>query len=227
MRPARNTASAETVVLRVLGRVDYLDAFRAMQHFTLARAPETPDEIWLLEHPPVYTMGLKGRDGTQTHIGDIPLAYTDRGGDITYHGPGQIVVYILMDLQRRGWGPKRLVTALEQAVIKLLADYRIQGERRVGAPGVYTTAGKIASLGLRVKQGRSYHGLALNINMGLAPFSRIDPCGYPGQPVTQLADLGVHADLTTIGRELVGKLTSELGYTDCHDSPDKSPLKLL
>ncbi|MBI5782563.1 MAG: lipoyl(octanoyl) transferase LipB [Gammaproteobacteria bacterium] len=227
MRPARSTASAETVTLRTLGRVDYAEAFRAMQHFTLARTPETPDEIWLLEHPPVYTMGLKGRNGTQTHIAGIPLAYTDRGGDITYHGPGQIVVYILMDLQRRGWGPKRLVTALEQAVIELLADHRIRGERRVGAPGVYTAAGKIAALGLRVKQGRSYHGLAFNINMDLAPFSRIDPCGYPGQAVTQLADLGVRADLATIGRELAGKLTSELGYTDCHQSPDKLPFKSL
>ena len=221
MRAARNTASAETVTLRALGRVDYADAFRAMQHFTLARTPETPDEIWLLEHPPVFTMGLKGRDGTQTHIDGIPLVHTDRGGDITYHGPGQIVIYILMDLQRRGWGPKRLVTAMEQAVINLLADRQIRGERRVGAPGVYTTAGKIAALGLRVKQGRSYHGLALNINMDLGPFSRIDPCGYPGQPVTQLANLDVHADLMTIGQGLIGKLTRELGYTDCNDSPDK------
>ena len=227
MRAARNTASAETVTLRALGRVDYADAFRAMQHFTLARTPETPDEIWLLEHPPVFTMGLKGRDGTQTHIDGIPLVHTDRGGDITYHGPGQIVIYILMDLQRRGWGPKRLVTAMEQAVINLLADRQIRGERRVGAPGVYTTAGKIAALGLRVKQGRSYHGLALNINMDLTPFSRIDPCGYPGQPVTQLADLGGHTDSTIYGRELIGKLTRELGYTDCNDSPDKSPFKLL
>lgn len=227
MQPAQSSASADTVTRRTLGRVDYADTFRAMQDFTLARTPETPDEIWCLEHAPVYTMGLKGRDGTRTHINGVPLAYSDRGGDITYHGPGQIVIYILMDLQRRGWGPKRLVTALEQSVINLLADYRIQGERRVGAPGVYTAAGKIAALGLRVKQGRSYHGLSLNINMDLTPFSRIDPCGYPGQPVTQLADLGVHTDATTIGRELLGKLTRELGYTDHYDSPDKPPFKFL
>ena len=227
MRAARGTASAETVTRRAVGRVDYAEALRAMQNFTLARTPETSDEIWWLEHDPVYTMGLKGRDGTRMHIDGIPLVYTDRGGDITYHGPGQIVVYILMDLQRRGWGPKRLVTALEQAVIDLLADHRIQGERRVGAPGVYTAAGKIAALGLRVKQGRSYHGLALNINMDLGPFSRIDPCGYPGQPVTQWADLSAHADLMTLGRELIGKLTGELGYTDCIDSPDKASLTPL
>lgn len=221
MRPALCTDSAASVILRSAGRVDYADTFRAMQDFTLARTTETPDEIWLLEHEPVYTMGLKGRDGARTHINGIPLAYTDRGGDITYHGPGQVVIYILMDLQRRGWGPKRLVSAMEQAVINLLADYQIRGERRVGAPGVYTAAGKIAALGLRVKQGRSYHGLALNINMDLMPFSHIDPCGYPGQPVTQLADLGVHTGLATIGRELIGKLTRELGYTDCHHSPDQ------
>ena len=227
MRAARHAAPTDSVMLRTLGCVDYSAAFRAMQDFTGARTPQTADEIWLLEHPPVFTMGLKGRDGTRTHIGDIPLAYTDRGGDITYHGPGQLVAYVLMDLQRRGWGPKRLVTALEQAVINLLADHGIRGARHVGAPGVYTTEGKIASLGLRVKQGRSYHGLALNINMDLTPFSRIDPCGYAGQAVTQLADLGVRADLETIGRELAGKLTRELGYTDCHPSPDKPPLKSL
>jgi lipoyl(octanoyl) transferase len=227
MRAARHAAPADSVTLRTLGRVNYSAAFRAMQDFTQARTPETPDEIWLLEHPPVFTMGLKGRDGTRTHIDGIPLAYTDRGGDITYHGPGQLVAYVLMDLQRRGWGPKRLVTALEQAVINLLADHRIRGERRVGAPGVYTAEGKIASLGLRVKQGRSYHGLALNISMDLTPFSRIDPCGYPGQLVTQLADLGVRADMVTIGRELAGKLTSELGYTGCHSSADKPPLESL
>jgi len=220
MRAAHHAATGASVTLRTLGRVDYSPAFRAMQDFTQARTPETPDEIWLLEHPPVFTMGLKGRDGTRTHIDDIPLAYTDRGGDITYHGPGQLVAYVLMDLQRRGWGPRRLVTALEQSVIGLLADHGIRGERRVGAPGVYTAQGKVASLGLRVKQGRSYHGLALNINMDLAPFSRIDPCGYPGQPVTQLADLGVRADLVVIGRELAGKLATGLGYTACHSESD-------
>jgi lipoyl(octanoyl) transferase len=216
MHAARHTAPADCVTLRTLGRVDYSATFRAMQDFTAARTPETPDEIWLLEHPPVFTMGLKGRGGTRTHIDGIPLAYTDRGGDITYHGPGQLVAYVLMDLQRRGWGPKRLVTTLEQAVIDLLADHGIRGERRVGAPGVYTTQGKIASLGLRVKQGRSYHGLALNIDMDLTPFSRIDPCGYPGQPVTQLADLGVRMDQAASGRELAAKLAGELGYTCRH-----------
>lgn len=221
MPSARHMASLRTVTLRSLGRVDYAETFRAMQTFSIARTPVTPDEIWLLEHPPVFTMGLKGRDGSQTDIDGIPLVYTDRGGDITYHGPGQLVAYLLMDLQRRGWGPRSLVTAMEQAVIDLLADHGIKGERRIGAPGVYTAQGKIAALGLRVKQGRSYHGLALNINMDLAPFSRIHPCGFPGQPVTQLAELGIHADLATIGRELIGKLTAELGYTGYQPGTDR------
>lgn len=222
-RPARHPAPAETVVLRELGRVDYAATFQAMQDFTLARGPETTDEIWLLQHPPVFTMGLKGRGGERAQVAGIPLVYADRGGDITYHGPGQVVVYVLMDLQRRDWGPKRLVSALEQAVIDLLADFQITGERRVGAPGVYAQAGKIAALGLRVRHGRSYHGLALNVAMDLAPFTRIDPCGYPGQAVTQLADLGVRAEPAAVARELAGKLTAELGYTDLRHSSDKPP----
>ena len=213
MQAARQSTPADAVVSRWLGRVDYATAFNAMQQFTNARAPETQDEIWLLEHPPVFTMGLKGRAGTRTHIGDIPLVYTDRGGDITYHGPGQIVAYILMDLRRRGWGPKRLVNALEQSVIDLLAGYRIAAERRARAPGVYVAGSKIAALGLRVRRGASYHGIALNIDMDLAPFSRIDPCGYPGQPVTSLANLGISKDTAGVSRELVKQLISELGYT--------------
>ena len=220
MPSARPLPSPRTVTLRSLGRVDYVSTFRAMQAFSIARTSVTPDEIWLLEHPPVFTMGLKGRDGTRMDIDGIPLVYTDRGGDITYHGPGQLVAYLLIDLARRGWGPKPLVRAMEQAVINLLADHGILGERHIGAPGVYTAQGKIAALGLRVKQGRSYHGLALNINMDLAPFSRIHPCGYPGQPVTQLTDLGIHVDPATIGRELIGKLTTELRYTDYQPGSD-------
>ena len=226
MRPARKTATFAEVVLRTAGSVDYLVAFRAMQDFTNARTPETPDEIWLLEHAPVFTMGLKGRDGTRSHIDGIPLVYTDRGVDMTYHGPGQLMAYLLVDLHRRGWGAKRLVTAMEQAVINLLADYRVRAERRVGAPGVYAAQAKIAALGLRIRQGRSYHGMALNVDMDLAPFSYIDPCGYPGQPVTQLADLGIRRDMPTIGRELAKKLTGELGYTACHQSSDKPPFGL-
>jgi lipoyl(octanoyl) transferase len=220
-RLAHQSILNEEVLLRFPGRVDYLPTFRAMQDFTGARKPDTPDEIWLLEHPPVFTMGLKGRGGTLTHIQDIPVVYTDRGGDMTYHGPGQLVAYVLMDMTRRGWGAKHLVTALEQAVINLLAAHHIRAERRAGAPGVYAGEAKIASLGLRVRQGASYHGLALNVDMDLAPFSYIAPCGYPGQPVTQLVDLGVRRNTTAAGRILLDELVRELGYTvripaSCH-----------
>lgn len=213
MRAAPKIASVDELVVRQLGRQDYLATFRAMQDFTNARTAVTHDEIWLLEHPPVFTMGLKGREGTRAEINGIPVAYTDRGGDMTYHGPGQLVVYILMDMQRRGWGVKRLVDSLEQAVINLLASYQVQATRRPGAPGVYVATAKIASLGLRVRRGASYHGIALNRDLDLTPFSFIDPCGYPGQPVTQLIDLGIRTDKAMVERDLIEQLIRELGYT--------------
>ena len=213
MRLARKALPADVVMLRRLGRVDYLPVFRAMRKFTDVRTPQTRDEIWLVEHPPVFTMGLKGRDGARAHIRDIPLIYTDRGGDITYHGPGQLVAYSLIDLCRRGWGPKRLVDGMEQAVINLLSACRVQAERRVGAPGVYVAGAKIAALGLRVRRGASYHGIALNLDMDLTPFTYIDPCGYPGQPVTQVVDLGIRKDYAAVGEDLLALLAGELGYT--------------
>jgi lipoyl(octanoyl) transferase len=210
----------DEIIVRTLGRVDYPESFRAMQQFTDTRTEATCDELWLVEHPPVFTMGLKGRDGKVTRIRDIPLVYTDRGGDMTYHGPGQLVAYILMDLTRRGWGAKRLVQAMEQAVIELLASHQIHGQRRAGAPGIYVVDSKIASLGLRVRRGASYHGIALNINMDLTPFSYIDPCGYPGQPVTQLVDLGIRADMPAIGQAFAEHLCRALGYTAPYHTPD-------
>jgi len=212
LRPAspKHTPS----LLRALGRVDYHETWRAMREFTDARTASTPDEIWLLEHPPVYTMGLKGRDGTARALRGIPIVYTDRGGDITYHGLGQIVAYVLMDLRRRGWGIKTLVQALESAAIELLASHGIHGERRAGAPGVYVAGKKIAALGLRVRQGRTYHGLALNVDMDLTPFSRIDPCGYPELQATQLVDLGIAAGLSETRKALAGLLARHLGYND-------------
>lgn len=225
MRLARQLSPADEVEWRRLGRVDYLLAYRAMQEFTNTRTPETHDEIWLLEHPPVFTMGLKGRDGVRTDIHGIPLVYTDRGGDITYHGPGQLVAYLLMDLRRQGRGAKHLVTAMEQAVIDLLSACHIQAQRRTGAPGVYVANAKIASLGLRVRQGASYHGIAFNLDMDLTPFTYIDPCGYPGLPVTQLADLGIHRDMDVVGRDLVKLLTSGLGYTACLHLSDSLPFR--
>lgn len=162
-----------------------------MQDFTARRGPDTPDEIWLLEHPPVFTLGLAGKREHILQVTDIPIIPIDRGGQVTYHGPGQIVVYLLLDLKRRGYGVRELVNRMEQAVIDLLADYGIEGQRRDKAPGVYVEGKKIAALGLRIKRGMSYHGLAFNVDMDLAPFSHINPCGYEGLEVTQLRELGV------------------------------------
>jgi len=183
-----------------------------MRAFTAARDARTTDELWLVEHAPVYTMGLKGRNGTLTAIHGIPVIYSDRGGDMTYHGPGQTVLYALLDLTRLGLGIKALVQALEQAVIDYLAQHRIEAGRRAGAPGVYVGGSKIAALGLRVRGGGSYHGLAFNVNMDLTPFTHIDPCGYQGLKVTQLADLHVAATVETAGMTIVERLTNLLGY---------------
>jgi len=214
MRAAPRVASVHSVIRRELGCTEYDKTFRAMKAFTETRRPDTPDEIWQLEHFPVYTMGLRGRAGTRHEIEGIPLTYTDRGGDVTYHGPGQVVQYLLLDLTRLRMGPKRLVTILEDSVIELLAEYHIEATRRAGAPGVYTAKGKIAALGLRLKHGCCYHGLSLNVHMDLGPFRHIDPCGYPGQPVTQLADFGITVDRRTIGNALMAKLVRVLGYTE-------------
>jgi len=178
------------LILRRLGRVEYAPTLAAMQAFTATRTPDTPDELWLLEHPPVFTLGQAGkREHVLQDIG-IPVVPIDRGGQVTYHGPGQVVIYLLLDLKRRGYGVKELVRRMEQAVIDLLAEVGIKGERLAGAPGIYVDGAKIAALGLRVKGGCTYHGLALNVHMDLAPFRAINPCGYAGMAVTQLRDLG-------------------------------------
>jgi lipoyl(octanoyl) transferase len=166
-----------------------------MQTFTAARQPDTPDEIWLLEHPPVYTQGQAGKAEHLIAATDIPVVPIDRGGQITYHGPGQVVAYVLVDLRRRGYGIRELVTRMEQAVIDLLAAHGVVAERLSGAPGVYVDGAKIAALGLRVKHGCTYHGLAFNVDMDLAPFAAINPCGYAGMRVTQCRDLGVMLSL--------------------------------
>jgi len=179
-----------TLIVRRLGRVDYEPTWRAMQDFTAQRAPDTPDELWLLEHPPVYTQGQAGKPEHLIAATEIPVIPIDRGGQITYHGPGQVVVYVLVDLRRRGYGIRELVTRMEQAVIDLLATCGVTAERRAGAPGVYVNGEKIAALGLRVKHGCTYHGLALNVDMDLRPFAAINPCGYPGLAVTDCRTLG-------------------------------------
>ena len=210
------------VHIRHLGLVDYQESLRAMQDFTSRRTPDTEDEILLLQHPPVYTLGLKKRNAQCSDLQGVPVVHSDRGGDISYHGPGQLIAYVLMDLRRRSWGVKTLVGALEQSVIDLLGMHDIGAQRRPGAPGVYVGDKKIAALGLRVRQGASYHGLSLNVDMDLTPYTRIDPCGYPGLSVTQLVDLGVRADMEWINQALIRQLMHQLGYNSppCLANPD-------
>lgn len=204
----------DTVLVRHLGLLPYLQAYQAMQDFTDARTAETLDEIWLLEHPPVYTIGQIGHLEHLLNTGQIPIHVVDRGGQVTYHGPGQLVVYVLMDLKRRHWGVKQLVEALEQAVINYLASYHLLGERRHHAPGVYIGERKLASLGLRIRRGCSYHGLSLNINLDLTPFQGINPCGYAGLKVTQLHDLGITEDFHQITTQFLPYLLSTLDYVN-------------
>ena len=191
---------------RALGLVAYEPTWRAMQAFNAARDRETPDELWLCEHPPVFTLGLAGRREHVLSPGTIPVVATDRGGQVTYHGPGQAVAYPMLDLRRNGLGAKALVRRLEQSVIDLLAGYGIEAERRTGMPGVYVRDAKVAAIGLRIARGCSYHGLALNVDAGLEPFSRIDPCGYPGLACTRLADLGVTDKMGAVQQKLASHL---------------------
>lgn len=197
-------------IIRRLGRVEYEPTWRAMQSFSNDRGPQTPDELWLLEHPPVFTLGQAGkREHLLADIG-IPVVAIDRGGQVTYHGPGQVVVYVLLDLKRRGYGVKELVNRLEQAVLNLLAGFGVEAVRREGAPGVYVGGAKIAALGLRIKNGRSYHGLSLNVDMDLGPFSAINPCGYEGLAVTQTRDQGIASSPAEIGEVLLERLLAAL-----------------
>ena len=177
--------------IRALGRADYEPVWRAMQDFTKARDDAVADELWFVEHPPVFTLGLAAKPEHVLDAGAIPVVRIDRGGQVTWHGPGQLVAYALIDLKRAGCGVKELVRRLEQSVIDLLSGYGIQAERRAGMPGVYVDGAKIAAIGLRISRGCSYHGIALNVDADLAAFARINPCGYPGLAATRLADLGV------------------------------------
>jgi lipoyl(octanoyl) transferase len=196
----------EHVLVRRLGQVAYEPTWRAMREFTRARTDTTPDELWLLEHPPVYTLGQGARAATVAN--GIPVVQVDRGGEITYHGPGQVVLYALVDLARRDIKVKRFVWLLEDALIELLGP---RAERRAGAPGVYVEGAKVAALGIRVTRGRAYHGVALNVDMDLAPFSAIDPCGYPGLAVTQTRSLGIPGSADQLGERLARILVRRLG----------------
>ncbi|THF64993.1 lipoyl(octanoyl) transferase LipB [Pseudothauera nasutitermitis] len=200
-----------------LGRVDYAPALEAMRHFTATRRDDTDDEIWLLEHPPVYTLGQAGRPEHLLPAGrasGIPLVNIDRGGQITYHGPGQLVAYLLIDLARRRLKVRELVNLMEQAIIDCLAEYGLAAERKPGAPGVYIDGAKIGALGLRVRNGHSYHGLALNVDVDLAPFGWINPCGYEGLQTIRLKDFGVADDVAAVGERLLAHLLRRLPPVD-------------
>jgi lipoyl(octanoyl) transferase len=199
------------VITRRLGRVDYQPTVLAMQRFTAERTAETEDEIWLLEHPPVYTLGLAADRAHLLVPGDIPVVQTDRGGQVTYHGPGQLVIYPLVDVRRLDLSVRALVMLLEQVVIDYVAGYGIAARGRRDAPGVYVDGRKLASLGLRIRRGATYHGLAFNVNMDLAPFTQINPCGIAGLEVTQLADLGGPATVEQVAAELAPLLSDALG----------------
>jgi len=194
------------VIRRTLGLVAYEPTWRAMQAFTRGRDAETGDQVWLVEHPSVFTLGLAGRREHVIAPGAIPVVATDRGGQVTYHGPGQAVAYLMLDLRRRGLGVKELVRRIEQAAIGLLAGYGIEGERRAGMPGVYVNGAKIAAIGLRIARGCSYHGIAVNAHVDLEPFGRIDPCGYPGLASTRLADFGVRDSMDAVQQKLSDRL---------------------
>jgi len=193
-----------------LGRVAYEPTWRAMQEFTQRRAEDTADQIWLLEHEPVFTLGMNADVAHVLAPGDIPVVRIDRGGQVTYHGPGQLVVYPLIDIRRAGLGVRSLVTALERSVIDCVAQWGIEAHCRADAPGVYVQRRKLASVGLRIRRGASYHGLALNVCMDLQPFQRINPCGYAGLEMTQLADLGAPADVATLAQQLAPLLVTRL-----------------
>jgi len=200
-----------TILIRRLGLCPYAGTWQAMRAFTDTRDSDTTDELWLLQHPPIFTLGQAGQPEHVLAAGDIPVLKVDRGGQVTYHGPGQLVTYLLLDLRRAGVGVKRLVHLLEQAVIGLLDSYGICSNARPDAPGVYVDGAKIASLGLRVRHGCSFHGLALNVDMDLEPFTRINPCGYPGLAVTSLTELGIVHDLDQVADDLASMIAGLIG----------------
>ena len=201
------------IIVRHLGRQPYRLTWDAMRAFTDARRPGTASELWIVEHPPVFTLGQAGRPEHLLRPGDIPVVHSDRGGQVTYHGPGQLVAYVMVCLRDIGMGIRQLVTVLETAVIDLLQAYGIAAAARPDAPGVYVDGRKIASLGLRVRRGCTYHGLALNVDMDLEPFSRINPCGHVGLTVTQLRDLGIDVSLQDAGVALIPHLCHGLGLS--------------
>ncbi|MCJ1881514.1 MULTISPECIES: lipoyl(octanoyl) transferase LipB [Pseudomonas] len=202
----------ETLGFRELGILPYEPTWHAMQRFTAEREPATPDEVWLLEHERVFTQGQAGKAEHVLFPGDIPVVQVDRGGQVTYHGPGQLVAYLMLDVRRSGIGVRDLVSRIEQSLIGLLDSYGVTAVSKPDAPGVYVDGAKIASLGLRIRNGRSFHGLALNVDMDLEPFRRINPCGYAGMAMTQLSQLAGPIALADVRERLRGELVERLGY---------------
>ena len=211
------SSSKPAILVRQLGRTDYTQTWLAMQQFNTDRTPSTTDEVWVTEHFPVYTLGLNRQGVRLPEATDIPLVMTDRGGKITYHGPGQLILYPLLDLKRHGLSVRKLVSVLENSVIAWLAEYGVQAQAKSNAPGVYVQEAKIAALGLRIKNNGSYHGLSVNVAMDLSPFSAIDPCGYAGLAVTQTQDLGLPLTLSQAAEQLTAKLVKQLEHGIAHD----------
>ena len=231
VKPAASPVAGEAVhraarptLVRDLGRAAYEPVWRAMQRFTDARDDATPDEIWLVEHDPVFTLGQAGKPEHVLVPGDIPVLHVDRGGQVTYHGPGQIVAYPLLDLKRLKVGVREYVDRIEQAVIDTLGDWNILAQRREGAPGVYVNGAKVAALGIRVRRGCTFHGLAFNIAMDLEPFQRINPCGYQGLAVTSMLDLGGPSSLSDVTPRLLEHLAAQFGLAlEAAPPPELAP----
>jgi len=206
------TSDSNTLIIKNLGLQSYLPVWQAMQDFSAQRKSDTNDEIWLLEHQPVFTLGKNGKAEHLLERSDIPLINIDRGGQITYHGPGQLIVYLLIDIKRRGLGVRRLVTLIEQSIINTLADYQLNAYAKKEAPGVYIDEAKIAAVGLRIKKGCSFHGLSLNISMDMTPFKTINPCGYKDLQIVQLADFIKDVQLSQVQEKLLSYLVKSMGY---------------
>ncbi len=216
-KPAETVGHAidpSPIIVRNLGRQEYEPLWRSMQRFTEERDALTPDELWFTEHPPVFTLGLNAKREHLLAPGDIPVVQIDRGGQVTYHGPGQLMIYPLIDLKRAGLGVRALVTALEKSVIDLVGAFGVEAACRAGAPGVYVGERKLASVGLRVRRGASYHGMALNVDLDLEPFLRINPCGYAGLEMVDLARLGIGDDLREVARKFESLLVKRLGFAN-------------
>lgn len=205
-------SDAHTLLVKHLGRVEYEPTWRAMQQFTESREQGSTSEAWIVEHPPVFTQGQAGKPEHLLAVSEIPVVQSDRGGQVTYHGPGQVVIYLLLNLRDTGMGIRGLVTAIEDSIIAMLADHNIDAESRRDAPGVYVDEAKIAALGLRVKRGFTYHGLSFNLDMDLSPFQQINPCGYQGLAVTQGAELGLSLSFDQAAKAILEQLCSRINH---------------